>query len=88
MRKDFPLLVKELRLALSPEFKTILAMNNGKEFDEALNQFESKRNKMIEENGYSVEEFDSLSREYSTDFSAENPDEWKIEKIEAVEEAK
>lgn len=81
-KKEFSQLIREMRIALHPEFKSIT--NNQataidiNQFDLALSQLEGKQIQMIVEAGYAKDEFDSLSREHFMDFSSENPDEWVI----------
>jgi hypothetical protein len=80
MKTDFATLIKDIRIALRPDFKTI-TLSDGlttEQLDEALASLEEKRHQMVIQSGYSQEEFDSLYKEYYMDFSSENPDEWVI----------
>ena len=83
MKKEFAQLIKDMRVALRPEFKTITA--NGPitgvphlKLDEALEELEKKQHQMVIDGGYTQEEFDIMSREYYMDFTSDNPDEWVI----------
>ena len=80
MKTDFAVLIKNIRLALRPDFKTI-TLSDGlttEQLDQALAKLEEKRSQLIIENGYTQEEFDALYREYYMDFTSNNPDEWVI----------
>lgn len=80
MRKEFVQLIKEMRVAFHPEFKSItnnVTMDTTK-FDLALSDLEKKQTQMIVEAGYTKDEFDVLSREHFMDFSSENPEEWIV----------
>ena len=80
MKKEFAQLVKDMRVAFHPEFKTIAndSSLNTDEFDKALADLEEKQRKMIMESGYTQTEFDKMCREHFMDFSSTNPDEWII----------
>lgn len=80
MKTDFATLIKDIRLALRPDFKNITLSDSltTEQLDQALASLEEKRHQMVVQNGYTQEEFDSLYREYYMDFSSENPDEWVI----------
>ena len=80
MKKEFPHLVKDMRVAFHPEFKSIAnnAVLTTEQFDTALLDLEEKQQKMIVESGYTQNEFDTMCREYFMDFTSENPDEWVI----------
>ena len=80
MKKDFPQLIKEMRMAFHPEFQTITSNANltTDQFDEALSKLEEKQKQMIIEAEYTQEEFDALCREYFMDFTSSNQDEWIV----------
>ncbi len=80
MKKDFVELIKDMRRAFAPEFKTIIhdTTLTSDQLDKALEELEGKRNQMLTENGYTQEEFDSITREYFIDFTSSNPDEWIV----------
>ena len=80
MKKDFAQLIKDMRLAFSPEFKTIIHNTSltSEQLDAALKELEEKRNQMLTENGYTQSEFDDISSEYFIDFTSSNPDEWIV----------
>jgi hypothetical protein len=71
MRKDFPTLIKEMRITLHPMFK---ALSSGGTLDD----FEHKKEEMITSAVYTVEEFEKLINEYYLDFSSEDPEKWVI----------
>lgn len=80
MKADFVTLIKDIRIALRPDFKSI-TLSDGlttEQLDQALASLEEKRNQMVIQSGYTQEEFDALYREYYMDFSSDNPDEWVI----------
>ncbi len=80
MKTDFALLIKNIRIALRPDFKTI-TLSDGlttEQLDQALAKLEEKRTQLVIEGGYTQEEFDALYREYYMDFTSDNPDEWVI----------
>ncbi|HEY5267887.1 MAG TPA: hypothetical protein VII94_02005 [Candidatus Saccharimonadales bacterium] len=80
MKKDFAELIKDMRIAFAPEFKTICHNTSltSDQLDLALKELEEKRNQMIIENGYTQSEFDTITNEYFIDFTSSNPDEWII----------
>lgn len=80
MKKDFAQLIKEMRVALRPDFKS-LTFNEGltsEQLDQALADIEQRQDQMVLDAGYSKEEFNSVYREYYMDFSSDKPDEWII----------
>jgi len=82
MKKEFAQLIKDMRVALRPEFKTITTNGDSTvphlKLDEALEELEKKQHQMVVDAGYTQEEFDVMSREYYMDFTSDNPDEWVI----------
>lgn len=80
MKKDFAQLIKEMRVALRPDFKS-LTFNEAltsEQLDQALADIEKRQDQMVIDAGYTKEEFDSVYREYFMDFSSDKPDEWII----------
>ena len=80
MKTEFASLIKSMRIIFRPDFKAI-TLKDGlttDQLNQALEELEQRQQKMIVDNGYSKEEFDSLYREYFMDFSSDNPDEWVI----------
>jgi len=80
MKKEFPQLIKDMRVALHPEFKSISNSTelSTEQFDKALAELDEKQRQMIVESGYTQTEFDTMCREYFMDFSSSNPDEWIV----------
>lgn len=80
MKKEFAQLVKDMRVAFHPEFKSIANSSelNTDQFDKALSELEEKQKQMIVESGYTQTEFDIMCREYLMDFSSSNPEEWIV----------
>lgn len=77
MKTDFPTLIKSMRLVLKPEFDRLDALKD-EEHDQMLAFIESKSLQMIQDNGYTEEEFYTIYAQYYMDFSSNNPDEWII----------
>jgi hypothetical protein len=80
MKTEFPKLLKDMRIALNPEFKTIVSDSTltADQFDKALMEIEAKQEQMVKDHGYTQEEFSQLIKEHFIDFSSTNPDEWVI----------
>lgn len=80
MKKEFAQLVKDMRVAFHPQFKSIASNTelSTEQFDKELAELEEKQKAMIVESGYTQNEFDQLCREHFMDFSSSNPDEWVI----------
>jgi len=80
MKKEFAQLIKDMRVAFHPEFKSIAsnASLTTEQFDKAFLSLEEKQGQMVIESGYTQDEFDKLCREHFMDFSSANPDEWVI----------
>jgi hypothetical protein len=80
MKTDFITLLKDMRLALNPEFKTIVGDSSltADQLDKALLDIESRQEEMVKQHGYTQEEFAQLIKEHYIDFSSVNPDEWVI----------
>lgn len=75
-KTDFPTVIKLLRIKLRPEFQQLLTKlppSSG-----ALDYLDSQTEIILSEHGYSLDEFDELSKRYYMDFSSDNPDEWII----------
>lgn len=80
MKTEFPKLLKDMRIALNPEFKTIVSDSTltAEQLDKALMEIEAKQEQMVKDHGYTQEEFSQLIKEHFIDFSSANPDEWVI----------
>jgi hypothetical protein len=79
MKKDFTILIKELRLALQAEFKSIVSSGSSiEEVSPKLSELENKQDTIIKEAGYDPIEFLQLMKEYFMDFSSPDPNEWVI----------
>lgn len=79
MKKDFAQLIKEIRVALRPEFRSIGDyVDVPEEVHKRLEEFESKLEQILAESGYSLLEFCEIQKDYFMDFSSDNPDEWII----------
>lgn len=80
MKTEFPKLLKDMRLALNPEFKAIVSDSTltAEQLDKALMEIETRQEQMVKEHGYTQEEFSQLIKEHFIDFSSANPDEWVI----------
>lgn len=78
-KKDFGLLLKEMRIVLHPELLKI----NGTKIEETaklnlLDELEAKQAEILKNEGYTSDEFNSLLKDYFCDFTSEKPDEWVI----------
>lgn len=80
MKTEFPKLLKDMRLALNPEFKSIVSDSTltAEQLDKALMKVEALQEQMVKDHGYTQEEFSQLIKEHFIDFSSTNPDEWVI----------
>ena len=80
MKTDFAILIKSMRLTFRPDFKAITLKDglSPEQLDQELADLEKRQQQMVQDNGYTQEEFDALYREYYMDFSSNNPDEWVI----------
>lgn len=80
MKKEFAQLIREMRVALHPQFKSITNDSNlsAELLDKALADLDEKQHQMITESGYTQAEFDGMCREHFMDFSSSDPDEWVI----------
>jgi hypothetical protein len=80
MKTEFPKLLKDMRLALNPEFKAIVndSTLTAEQLDKALMEIEAKQERMVKDHGYTQEEFAQLIKEHFIDFSSANPDEWIV----------
>jgi hypothetical protein len=80
MKTEFPKFLKEMRIALHPEFERIVGNSSlsSDQLDQALLAIEAKQEEMVNANGYTLEEFGHIIKDYFIDFSSENPDEWII----------
>ena len=81
MKKDFVALVKEIRITLRPEFLKIIGTSapvTSDQMDKLIDELEAKRLVIITEYGYTYNEFLSLVKEYSMNFTSANPEEWVI----------
>lgn len=79
MKKDFATLIKELRLTLQAEFKSVVSSGLPiEEVSAKLSDLEDKQDAIVKEAGYEPTEFNQLLKEYFMDFSSPNSDEWVI----------
>ena len=80
MKTDFATLLKDMRLALNPQFKSIVGDSSlsAEQLDKALMDIEAKQEQMVKEHGYTQEEFSQLIKEHYIDFSSSNPEEWVV----------
>lgn len=81
MKKEFPILMKEMRSKLHPMLNQAILKSiegNENECRAILDEIEFIQDQMLQEAEYSLTEFANLSKEYYLDFSDSNPDNWII----------